>query len=278
MEEPQSPRVTALIVSHNQTPALRNCLEALERSTERDRLEVLVLDDGSSDGASDAAADFADVVYMRVPKRIGFTRAVNIGLGTAKGDMVLLLPPEVHVRPETVATLADRLQASPDTGAVCPAVERAWRFPSPDDLSQAWRSGVLPGAFAVGPGETAVDYPKGAAILVRRGLLRAMNWLDKRFGHAWSDLEMCSRIRDGNKSIIVMGDLPVDREAELEGTLSDVEWADSAHGIATWIGIHHGTVAGLKFRLGAALHALGRGKFGVFTSVLSGAKIDGNQP
>ena len=276
MEELQPPRVPALILSHNQAPALRRCLEALEKSTERERLEVLVLDDGSDDGTAEMASEFADVILLRLPKRLGYTRAVNIGLGTAKGDLVLLLPPEFAVRPETVSTLADRLEASNDTGAVCPAVARAWRLPSPDALAQAWRTGQLPGEIHVNQGETAVDYPKGAPIMVRRGLLRAMNWLDKRFGHAWSDLEMCARIRDGNKTIVVVGSAPVDGEQAGSLPEDDLEWADSAHGVATYIGIHHGTGAAIKFRISAALHALGRGKVGVFTSILSGAKIDGN--
>jgi hypothetical protein len=191
--------------------------------------------------------------------------------------MVLFVPVEYRVRPETVTALADRLEGSSDTGAVCPAVDVAWNFPTPEGLARTWRAGELPGAMKIGPGETPVDYPRGGLIMVRRGLLRAMNWLDKRFGDSWSDLEMCSRIRDGNKKILVLDSVPVDREPAPPEPVTDLEWIDSAHGIATWIGIHHGMGPALKFRLGAALHALGRGKPGTFLSILSFTKIDGNQ-
>ena len=277
MEEPQQLRVTALIVCHNQASALKRCLDALQLSNNRTTLEVLVVDDGSSDGSAEVASEFADVILLRVPKRLGYTRAVNIGLGTAKGKLILLLPTNFHVQPETIGVLADRLEASNETGAVCPAVDRAWAFPKPEELAEAWKSGVLPGAIQMGNGETSVDYPMGAPILVRRELLRNMNWLDKRFGNAWSDLEMCCRIRNGNKNIIVLGALPVNHDPVESPTVDEEEWADSAHGVATWIGLHHGTGAAVKFRLAAALHALGRGKFGVFTSILTGNKIDGNQ-
>jgi GT2 family glycosyltransferase len=277
MEELQPPRVTALVVSRNNADGLRRCIERLEASTGRDRLEILVVDDGSQDGSADVPLDFPAVISLTMPKRLGWTRAVNIGLRTAKGEFILLMTPESLVGPETVMRLADRLSASTDTGAVCPATPAVWPFPSPEALGQAWRSGELPGSRPPGPGEAAVDYPRGSPIMVRRELLRAMNYLDNRFGDAWSDLEMCSRIRDGGKTIIVMSDVPVERPPAGRRPIETMEWIDSAHGIATWIGLHHGTGAAIQFRIGAAFTALNRAKFGAVMGVLSGEKIDGNQ-
>lgn len=277
MEEPQLPGVTALIVARNQAGSLPLCLKALEQAAGRERMEILVVDDGSGDGSADAASEFDHVIVLRLPKRLGYTRAVNIGLGTAKGEMVLLLPADFIVRPDTVSRLVDRLKAGTDTGAVCPALQKAWSFPSPQQLAGAWQTVELPNPIRPGPGETAIDYPGIAPVLIRRELLRAMNWLDKRFGSAWSDLEMCSRIRDGNKSIIVLGDAPVDRAPELSKPLSDLELSDSAHGIATWTAIHHGTAAGIRLRISLAFQALGRGKPGLFLSILTSGSIDGNQ-
>ena len=277
MEELQAPRVTALVVSRNDAEGLRRCLERLEASDSRDRLEILVVDDGSHDGTADVLLDFPAVISLRMPKRLGWTRAVNIGLRTAKGDLVLLMGPDALVEPDTISRLADRLEASSETGAVCPAISAVWPFPSPDALLQAWKSGDLPGSRPPGPGEAAVDYPRGAPIMVRRELLRAMNYLDNRFGHAWSDLEMCWRIRSGGKQIVAMPDVPVQMPAAGRHPIEPLEWIDSAHGIATWIGLHHGTATAIRFRVSAALTAVSRGKLGAVAGILSGEKIDGNQ-
>jgi GT2 family glycosyltransferase len=278
MDEPQSPRVTALIVSRNDAPALRRCLEHLHRSTDPERLEILVIDDGSSDETPTVPADFPSVTSLRIPKRVGWTRAVNIALRTAKGDNVLLLPVHAAVEPDTISRLAERLESGAGTGAVCPSAALIRPFPTPEDLGTAWKTGELPGGKAPGPGETSAEYPKGAPIMLRRELLRAMNYLDARFGNAWSDLEMCYRVRSGGKNIVVLGEIPAVTVApESHRVESDLEWTDSAHGIATWIGLHYGFAAGLKFRITAALFALGRGKLAVFAGILSGRKIDGNQ-
>ena len=271
MNEPVQPRVTALVVSRNNGAALRSTIEALEASQGRERIEILVVDDGSQDDTGDVLTAFPDVISLRVPKRIGWTRAVNIALRTAKGDYILFMPPGVLVEPSTVHGLADRFEASPDTGAVCPATERTWSFPSLDTLRDAWRNRAKLSGGSTGAGEC--DYPQGSPVLVRRELLRAMNYLDARFGDRWSDLEMFSRIRNGNKRVVVASDLPISRVTSRE----EVDDLDSAHGIATWIGIHHGFAAGLKFRLGTALSVAGSGRIGDALKLLSGYKIDGNQ-
>jgi GT2 family glycosyltransferase len=281
MDETQGllPRVTALVVSRNDETALRHCLEHLEASVARDRLEILVVDDGSRDATPDVLSAFPSVISLRMPKQLGWTRAVNIGLRTAKGTSVLLMQPEVFVRPETITRLADTLEHDEEIGAVCPYIPITYNFPNPEDLAVTWRSGVLPHPKDVTPrsGAVATDYPRHAPILVRRELLRAMNYLDQRFGNFWADLEMCARIRSSGKKILVLTDVDVDRRELTQPVLDVLEWTDSAHGIATWISLHYGFAGSVKFRLGAALHALGRGRLSAFTGILSGTKIDGNQ-
>jgi GT2 family glycosyltransferase len=276
-EQPGPPRVTALVVSRNDATGLRGCIESLEASTDRERLEILVIDDASTDGSADVPDEFPAVVSLRMTKQVGWTRATNIALRTAKGDAVLLINPNVRVAPDTIARLVERLDAG-DAGAVCPYVPLVYRYPSPDQLSSAWRTRELPDGEQVASGspERTVEYPRGAPVLAPRSLLRAMNFLDQRFGQSWGDLELFVRIRSSGRPILLLPDIPATYEPEQQEE-SDLLLMDSAHGAATWIGLHHGGFAGFRARLGAALSALGRGQWSVFTGILSATKIDGKQ-
>ena len=94
-ETPQEPKVSVVIVTWNCIEALRICLTALNASRQRDRIEVLVVDAGSRDGSGQVDAEFSNVTVHRLPRNFGKTRARNIGIRTARAELVLFLDPEV---------------------------------------------------------------------------------------------------------------------------------------------------------------------------------------
>ena len=279
MEEIQGPpHVTALIVSRDCAGDLRRCLEALEKSASRDPLEILVVDNGSRDGTDTVPDDFPAITVLKLPKNFGKTRALNIGLRTAKGNLVFFMDASVEVQPDTIAALASRIDSDDTVGAVCPYVETVYAMPSPADLKEAWRSGSLPGARAVNPNasEVSVDYPMGTPIMVRRGFVKGMNYFDQRFGDHWVDLELCWQLRSAGKKILVLPQVRVAMSARGKLDVNDATaMSDAATGAAAYVSKHYGTGAGLGFRLSAGLRALSSFNFKLLGGVISGEKIDG---
>jgi GT2 family glycosyltransferase len=277
VEQAGPPRVTALILSRNSGEVLQRCLEALERSEQREKLEILVVDNGSEDNSAEIPTQFPEVQTLRLPKDFGRTKATNIGLRTAKGDFIFFLPAHVEVEPDTIVKLADRLEATDAVGAVCPLLPQWHRFPSPDALIHACRSGSLPEpqAITAEAAELAIEYAPDAPMMVRRLFLRGMNYLDERYGDAWSDLELCWQLRNAGKAILVLPQVHVKYGPTPVRDHDAVHTADCIGGAAGYMSKHFGTGAGLKFRTSAILSALGRGQLGVVSSLMSGQKIDG---
>ena len=89
--------VSVLLVGHNEAAALDRCVHGLAAQTiarRRGRMQVIVVDDGSTDGMSAVArqlqtAGLVDEV-MRVQPRGGKSAGVNLGLSRCRGDIVVI--------------------------------------------------------------------------------------------------------------------------------------------------------------------------------------------
>jgi GT2 family glycosyltransferase len=285
-ETQPGPQLTALIVSRNVYVDLRRCIEALESSTVRGALQIVVVDNGSRDGSAELQGDFPNVTFLRLPKNFGMTKALNIGTRTAKTEMVLLIGTHVEVAPDALSVLVDRLEHDNDAGAVAASISHAYSFPDAAALSRAWREGELPNRVTVDPNAdaVAVDYPAGAPILVWKRFLKGMNYLDERYGQYWADLELCFQIRNAGKKILVLPAAKVHYGERPEST-DPIESADCASGAAAYIGKRYGFPAGLRFRMGAMFTSLLKAvtlqrpgyNFKRLTALATGQKIDGTQ-
>ena len=202
-------------MGYNQAPALRRAIEALERSRNRDRLEILVVDCGSRDESTQLDTDYPAINMLRLPHHLGAARAMNIAVRTAKGDLLFFVSPNVEVGPDTVTALADRLQPDADApetevAAVCPLLydteghpaSRIHSIPTRAELADAARGAELPAVtLDVAQESIAVAYPELDAVLVRKHFIRSMNYFDQRFGHYWADADLAMQIKRAGKQI-----------------------------------------------------------------------------
>ena len=120
-----------VVVSHNRADRLRKCLESLERLEGRQRLQLIVVENGSRDGSAQVVEDFPDIQLIRLPKNFGLTKGLNLGWRAADAEYVLFLHEDTEVEAGAVARLADALDADAAAAAVCPLLVDARRQPRP---------------------------------------------------------------------------------------------------------------------------------------------------
>lgn len=109
-----------MVVSHDRVEPLRRCLASLEKSEGREKLQVIVVDNGSRDGSAQLDNEFGNVQWIRLPKNFGLTKAWNLGWRAADAAYVFFLHADTEVEPGTVARLAETLDTNEDAVAVCP--------------------------------------------------------------------------------------------------------------------------------------------------------------
>jgi cellulose synthase/poly-beta-1,6-N-acetylglucosamine synthase-like glycosyltransferase len=112
------PMVSLVVVAHNEADVIAqrlvNCL-ALDYPD--DRLELLVVTDGSDDGTDEIAAGYAGVRVLHRPERRGKLAAMNRAAAAARGAILVFSDANNHYDPQALRQLVAPL-ADPAVGCV----------------------------------------------------------------------------------------------------------------------------------------------------------------
>jgi cellulose synthase/poly-beta-1,6-N-acetylglucosamine synthase-like glycosyltransferase len=113
------PAVTITVPCYNEEHAIRRTLERLlALDYPKDRLQILVISDASSDGTDDVVRRFADrgVELLRMPRRGGKTAAENAALAHARGSIIVNTDATTHVFSDALKPLVAAFR-DPSVGA-----------------------------------------------------------------------------------------------------------------------------------------------------------------
>ena len=113
--------VSVCIANWNCRELLRACLVSLRGHLQGVAVEVIVIDNASTDGAADMVArEFPHVVLHRNPTNAGFARANNQAAELARGRYLFFLNNDTVVPRGTLRRLLDYSDANPGVGMVGP--------------------------------------------------------------------------------------------------------------------------------------------------------------
>lgn len=117
------PFVSVIVPAFNESTTIRRVVgSVLELDYPKEKLEVIVVDDGSTDGTSPAVRKISDsrVKLIRQPRQ-GKAAALNLGLDHAKGKYVACLDADSFVSPHTLKEMIVNF-SSKDVAAVTPVM------------------------------------------------------------------------------------------------------------------------------------------------------------
>ena len=108
--------LSVVVVNWNSRDDLSACLRSLRAQTHRE-LQIVVVDNGSSDGSADmVTADFPEVVLSRETDNLGFAEACNRGIEKSDGAWVAMLNNDACAEPEWAETEVEKIDVAAQVG------------------------------------------------------------------------------------------------------------------------------------------------------------------
>ncbi|MBI3684872.1 glycosyltransferase [Candidatus Azambacteria bacterium] len=207
----------SIIITHHQTPdLLRMCIDTIAKEFSGIAHEVIVADVQTQKNTVSMLGAYPAVIFLEEKTNCGFSKAVNRGIGRAKGKFILVINADIIVGgAKGVEEMMGYFAAHRDVGIMGPKLlntdgsvqQSCFREYTPLTLlarrtsfgKTAWGKRVLE-RFAYKDiqiqGPLAVDWLMGSAFLMERGrLIKAGGGLDDRFFMYFEDVDLCRRFR-----------------------------------------------------------------------------------
>jgi len=164
------PTVTVLIPTFNRVEFLDEAITSVLEQ-DYDALELLVLDDGSTDGTRQLLERYGGTPSDRFRwtwhENMGQARTLNRGFDMAEGELVGYLSSDDVLLPSAISKLAGAVAADPDVVVAYPA----WEYMSEDGEKI---DNVMPKSFTLLHAVRASDPVIGPGALARRSAVNAV--------------------------------------------------------------------------------------------------------
>ena len=183
---------SVIVCTRNGGTRIGRCLDAC-RKLKGERIEIIVVDDGSTDGTADLVEQaFPEVTLLRLPPG-GLSEARNQGAAIASGRVLAYTDDDCEPDAEWIVRLRRRYAASSGRFA---AVGGPNLPPPPETIAQAVVA-AAPGAPShVMLDDVEAEHLPGCNLTVTREAFDAIGGFDVDFHTAGDDVDFCWRLRD----------------------------------------------------------------------------------
>jgi GT2 family glycosyltransferase len=253
-------------VSWNARRYVEECLQSLEAQDISRRLEIIVVDNASTDGSPAMIRQcFPKVTVVQNDQNVGFARANNIGIQRTTGRYIFLINSDVNVSPDCLRQVLEYMEQNRAVGLLGPRMlspdgktaRSCMRFPTLwNSLCRAlaldtlfsksrWFGGFLMRDFE--HDRTAdVEVLNGWFWSVRREALERVGLLDERFFIYGEDIDWCRRFQQAGWRVVFYphatalhyggassSNAPVRFSIEMER--ANLQYWKKHHGGAAWL-------------------------------------------
>ncbi|MFA5335992.1 MAG: glycosyltransferase family 2 protein [Candidatus Omnitrophota bacterium] len=214
--------LSIVIVNWNAEEYLKQCLNSICENSSGLKIEIIVVDNNSSDNSSGMLKSFfPEVKYIANNINVGFGAANNQGIRVCASEYILLLNPDTIVLPGTLLTMIRFMESKVDVGAIGPKIlnpdktiqyECARNAPTPLSeffvmmtLHKRFPKSRLFGHYLMSywdhEDEMEVEMLSGACAMMRKQALDRIGMFDEKYFMYAEDTDLFRRIKEGGWKI-----------------------------------------------------------------------------
>jgi GT2 family glycosyltransferase len=242
---PTPPKVSIIILTHNQYSYTRQCLESIRQHTTVSH-ETIVIDNASTDGTPRKIEQaFPEVRLLSNAVNVGFPAGVNQGISASLGEYIVLLNNDTVVTESWLERMIEVAESDPAVGIVGPmsnAVSGVQRDPSAVYKTMEEMHAYARALSREHKAEVFA-FPRVAFLctLIKRSVLDTIGGLDERFSPGnFEDDDFCLRstiagfrtviAKDvfihhfGSKSFLANGVAHYTKRLEINGRIFAEKW------------------------------------------------------
>ena len=227
---PATKDLSVIIVNWNAAAYLTAALDALFAAGDGVDMEVILVDNASTDGSVELVQErYPQVIVISNQVNRGFAAGNNQGIARSQGRYILLLNPDTELPPDALSRFLAYMDAHPQTGVAGP------RLQGPSGKIQGGAAGHDPSLTTIFNFSTflyrlaprrfrglwlartlyedarpiAVDWVSGACMFLRREAIEAAGMMNERYFMYSEDVELCRRVRAAGWSIVCLPEIRV---------------------------------------------------------------------
>ena len=219
--------LSVIVVNWNAVQFLLECLRSITPEATRHSIEIIVVDNGSTDGSPEAVAtEFPKITLIQSGGNLGFARANNLAIRRSSGRYVCLINPDVVVSEGCLNRMRTYMDEHPSIGILGPKILNSdstlqlscWKFPSLwNSLCRALAlDAMFPSCPIFGDRQMRswahdtvkrVDVLSGCFWIVRRETLEEVGLLGEEFFLYGEDSDYCKRSWQKSWEVVYLPDV-----------------------------------------------------------------------
>jgi GT2 family glycosyltransferase len=205
--------VSIVILNYRSRGLVAQCIKTIKMYPSKRSVEIIVVDNMSNDSVGDFLAEkYPEVRFIASSRNGGFAAGNNLGIRAATGRYVLIMNPDITVRPGAIDALVDFMDNNPTIGVCGPRLlrpngqvdESCYRFHR--WITPIYRRTPL-GRLSGGRRENNrytmndfdrqetrdVDWLLGAVLMVQYAALKKVGLFDEKYFLYFEDTDWCRR-------------------------------------------------------------------------------------